>query len=214
MEGSTNGGYAMHVDAWGAETDGEEATRALGRALGAALRGGEVLALHGPLGAGKTVLAQGILEGLGVPGPHPSPTFTLLRAYRGRLPVNHIDLYRLGDRAPQEDLGWAELLEGGDPGATGVGGEAPRGGVAASGEAAGGGAADARAGEHAAVALVEWAEFLGDLLPADRLDVFLERAPQGPSERRRIRLLAGGPGAARLLDAVAAAGGGVARPRS
>ena len=87
---------------WSVETGGPGQTRALGRRLGAAARPGDALLLTGPVGAGKTVLADGFLEGLGVPGPHPSPTFTLMRLYRGRLPVAHLDLYRLVGQEAQE----------------------------------------------------------------------------------------------------------------
>ncbi|MEO1386486.1 MAG: tRNA (adenosine(37)-N6)-threonylcarbamoyltransferase complex ATPase subunit type 1 TsaE [Cyanobacteria bacterium J06634_6] len=71
------------------------ATQALGRALGEQLPAGSVLLLQGNLGSGKTTLVQGIGEGLGV-GDIDSPTFTLINEYtRGRLPLYHIDLYRL-----------------------------------------------------------------------------------------------------------------------
>ncbi|MEL7070546.1 MAG: tRNA (adenosine(37)-N6)-threonylcarbamoyltransferase complex ATPase subunit type 1 TsaE [Cyanobacteria bacterium J06581_3] len=71
------------------------ATQALGRALGEQLPAGSVLLLQGNLGSGKTTLVQGIGEGLGV-GDIDSPTFTLINEYtKGRLPLYHIDLYRL-----------------------------------------------------------------------------------------------------------------------
>jgi tRNA threonylcarbamoyladenosine biosynthesis protein TsaE len=89
-------------------------TLALGRRLGETAPEAGVLTLAGPLGAGKTVLAQGVLAGLGVPAPHPSPTFTIVRRYvrpgPGRGPVWHVDAYRLG--GPEEDLGWDEVLTG------------------------------------------------------------------------------------------------------
>lgn len=90
----------------------EAETRELGRSVGRAARSGDVVALHGPLGAGKTVFAQGVLAGLGCTGPCPSPSFTLIHAYRGRLPAYHVDLYRLGPGAVAEDLGWEEILGG------------------------------------------------------------------------------------------------------
>lgn len=89
-------------------------TAALGRRLGAAAPRGGVAGLWGPLGAGKTVLAQGMLAGMGVPGPHPSPSFVLVRRYPrpGGGWAAHVDAYRLqlaaGDRL--EDLGWDELF--------------------------------------------------------------------------------------------------------
>jgi tRNA threonylcarbamoyladenosine biosynthesis protein TsaE len=81
------------------------ATRALGRALAGLLRAGDLVVLAGPLGAGKTVLAQGIGAGLGVAGPVTSPTFVLARVHRGgRLPLVHVDAYRLGSVEEVDDL--------------------------------------------------------------------------------------------------------------
>jgi tRNA threonylcarbamoyladenosine biosynthesis protein TsaE len=74
---------------------GPEETRCAGEALGRACRGGEVILLEGPLGAGKTVLAQGIAAGLGIVETVTSPTFTLLKEYAGRLPLAHFDFYRV-----------------------------------------------------------------------------------------------------------------------
>lgn len=81
-----------------------------GRALGA----GAVLALQGPLGAGKTEYTKGLAAGLGVSGPVTSPTFALLQEYPGgRLPLFHLDFYRLETAQEVLDLGWDELLERG-----------------------------------------------------------------------------------------------------
>jgi len=79
-------------------------TRALGRRLAASLRGGDVLLLKGDLGAGKTVLAGGLAEGLGVAEQVTSPTFVLARWYEGFMPFVHADVYRLGSSAEIEDL--------------------------------------------------------------------------------------------------------------
>ncbi len=73
-------------------------TRAFGRRLAAVLRPGDLVLLAGPLGAGKTALAQGIGAGLGVVGDVTSPTFVIARVHRGPLPMVHADAYRLGDR--------------------------------------------------------------------------------------------------------------------
>jgi tRNA threonylcarbamoyladenosine biosynthesis protein TsaE len=82
-----------------------EDTQALGRALGELLRPGDLVVLAGPLGAGKTALTQGIGAGLGVPGPVTSPTFVLARVHRGgRVPLVHVDAYRLGSMADVDDL--------------------------------------------------------------------------------------------------------------
>ena len=72
-----------------------EQTLLVGEHLGSACEGGEVIWLTGPLGAGKTVVAQGIGRGLGVTGHVTSPTFTLLKEYHGRITLNHFDFYRL-----------------------------------------------------------------------------------------------------------------------
>lgn len=72
-------------------------TRAFGQTLAAALRPGDLVVLTGPLGAGKTVLAQGIGAGLGVSGAVTSPTFVIARVHRGRVPMVHVDAYRLGN---------------------------------------------------------------------------------------------------------------------
>jgi tRNA threonylcarbamoyladenosine biosynthesis protein TsaE len=82
-----------------------EDTRRLGRALAGVVRAGDLVVLAGPLGAGKTALAQGIGAGLGVRGPVTSPTFVLARVHRGgRLPLVHVDAYRLGSVEEVDDL--------------------------------------------------------------------------------------------------------------
>lgn len=82
-----------------------EDTRRLGRRLAAVLGPGDLVVLAGPLGAGKTVLAQGIGAGLGVTGPVTSPTFVIVRVHRGgRLPLVHVDAYRLGSVREVDDL--------------------------------------------------------------------------------------------------------------
>jgi tRNA threonylcarbamoyladenosine biosynthesis protein TsaE len=89
-----------------------EATERLGAALAAGLQPGDVLVLTGPLGAGKTRLVAGLARGLGAPARVRSPSFTLLNAYRGRLPLHHLDLYRL--EGPEADgLGLEELVDEG-----------------------------------------------------------------------------------------------------
>lgn len=83
-------------------------TRAIGAALGRAARPGLAIALVGPLGAGKTQLAKGVAEGLGVRSVVNSPTFILMNEHAGRLRLFHVDAYRLGD--PEEALA-AGLLD-------------------------------------------------------------------------------------------------------
>ena len=94
------------------KTTAPEETRRLGEALGRVLEPGDLLALVGGLGAGKTCLSQGVLAGLGVRGPVSSPTFTIVNEYQGRLPVYHLDVYRLEDDGQLEDLGFEELFYG------------------------------------------------------------------------------------------------------
>jgi tRNA threonylcarbamoyladenosine biosynthesis protein TsaE len=70
-------------------------TEAVGARIAARLGSGDVVVVSGDLGAGKTTLIRGACRALGVEGPVTSPTFTIGRRYRGRLPVSHLDLYRL-----------------------------------------------------------------------------------------------------------------------
>ncbi len=93
-------------------TGSERGTLALARKLGRSLRGDEVVFLVGELGAGKTVFAKGIAAGLGVKDSRSvcSPSFTLLNIYRGRVPVYHLDLYRLEGQAEIRDLGFEEYI--------------------------------------------------------------------------------------------------------
>lgn len=87
---------------------------ALGRALADCLEAGDVLGFVGDLGAGKTHLIQGILEGLGAADPAASPTFSLVHEHNdGRLPAAHFDFYRMN--APEEaiGMGWEEYLDSG-----------------------------------------------------------------------------------------------------
>jgi tRNA threonylcarbamoyladenosine biosynthesis protein TsaE len=83
-------------------TASAEETRAFGRRLAGALQAGDVVALEGDLGSGKTELVRGIAEGLEVVGSVHSPTFVLHHRYRGRLPIEHFDLYRL------EGMAWVD----------------------------------------------------------------------------------------------------------
>ena len=128
-------------------SDSPGRTRALGRALGALARPGMLLALVGPLGAGKTELAKGVAEGLGVSTVVNSPTFVLMNEHQGRLPLFHIDAYRLAD--PDEARA-AGLFD--DRQAHGV-------------------------------TVVEWADRLTSVLPAERLELTLVPDPDGGNGR-------------------------------
>lgn len=114
------------------------ATSLLGRKMGRRLEAGSIIALIGELGCGKTLLTRGICDGLGVPLRQVnSPTFVLVNEYQGRLPVFHMDLYRLGELAEGFEIGILDYL--------------------------------ARA--ESGVMVVEWAEKLLPILPAEHLKV-------------------------------------------
>jgi len=87
-------------------------TAAAGEALGRTLCAGDVVALYGELGSGKTCLVQGLVRGLGVSRQATSPTFVLVNEYRGRLPVHHVDAYRTGSLTELLDLGLLDLMGG------------------------------------------------------------------------------------------------------
>ena len=87
-------------------------TNAIGAGLAGLLAPGDVVVLTGDLGTGKTVLAQGIAAGLGITEPVVSPTFTLVREYRGRVLLRHLDVYRLDRVQEAIDLGLDELMDG------------------------------------------------------------------------------------------------------
>lgn len=91
-------------------------TRAVATSLAGKLGPGDVVALVGELGAGKTCFVQGLAEATGVTQPVTSPTFALVNEYDGRPPMIHIDLYRIGDPEEAIQLGLEEYFEG--PGIT------------------------------------------------------------------------------------------------
>lgn len=103
-----------------------EDTFALGEKIGREARPGELYTLTGDLGTGKTVFTQGVAAGLGIKEPINSPTFTIVQIYEeGRIPLYHLDIYRIGDISEMEEIGyedyfygdglciieWAELIE-------------------------------------------------------------------------------------------------------
>lgn len=99
------------------DTRSVKGTLALGRKLAGRFRAGDCVALSGQLGAGKTALVRGIAEGMGLEDPRlvSSPTFVLVQEYPCRVPLYHIDLYRMGAPADGEllDLGFREMLDDG-----------------------------------------------------------------------------------------------------
>jgi tRNA threonylcarbamoyladenosine biosynthesis protein TsaE len=140
-----------------------DATRALGSVLGRSAERGDVVCLFGELGAGKTQLAKGIAAGLGVTDTVNSPSFVLMAEYEGRLPLFHIDLYRLADAV----------------------------------DALAGGLVDER--QASGVTVIEWAERLGDRLPASRLDIRIDGTGDAP---RRLELRPTDARHARLAEAL------------
>src|SRR6059058_3660211 len=93
-------------------TSSAQETDATGERLGATLGAGDVVALSGELGAGKTVFVQGLVRALGVTTGATSPTFVIVNEYRGRLPVHHVDAYRTESLAELMDVGLLELMGG------------------------------------------------------------------------------------------------------
>ena len=96
-------------------THAHDQTVALGRALGRQMNHGLVLLLFGDLGSGKTAFAQGLADGLDVPGSFTvtSPTYTLVNEYPGRLPYYHVDLYRLPTPVDPDEIGLLDLFDEG-----------------------------------------------------------------------------------------------------
>ncbi len=123
-----------------------EETFQLGEKIGKYIVPGSILALCGDLGAGKTALSQGIAKGLGITEQVVSPTFTLIQEYEGgRLPLYHMDMYRLETEREFSQLGLEDYFN------------------------------------SSGVIVIEWAERLGELLPADHIAIHIQYL----SERER-----------------------------
>lgn len=91
----------------------EQVTRETARQLALSCRAGDIVLLHGDLGVGKTVFAQGFAEGLGIEGAVSSPTFTIVQVYEsGKLPLYHFDVYRIADPEEMEEIGYEEYFYG------------------------------------------------------------------------------------------------------
>ena len=114
-----------------------EATLSLGKKLGELLQPGMLITLDGDLGAGKTTFTKGIGQGLQIKRVINSPTFTILKQYRGRLQLSHFDAYRL--EGQDNDLGFEEIFDSDD------------------------------------VCVVEWPEFISDILPEKRLEIQINK---------------------------------------
>lgn len=108
-------------------------TVAIAEKLASLLEPGDVITLEGDLGAGKTTFTKGIAAGLGITRTLSSPTFTIIKEYMGRLPLYHMDVYRL--EGSDEDIGFEEYFHGNG------------------------------------VSVVEWAQFIEDYLPDERLNI-------------------------------------------
>lgn len=146
--------------------ESETEMKAFGAKLGALLNGGEIIELIGDVGAGKTTLAKGIANGLGVDEDVQSPSFTISRVYEtaNGLQLAHYDFYRLQDAGIMA----AELHE--------------------------------TMSDPRSVTLIEWAEIVGGVLPADRLSITIA----SPSESsREVTLAAGGEKSQTLLKELA-----------
>ncbi len=126
-----------------------EGTALAGEALAGRVKAGDVLALFGELGAGKTTFVQGLLKGLNIEDHATSPTFVIANKYQGKdFPVFHIDLYRLDSLSQMEDLGLDDIFSEGS------------------------------------LAVIEWAEKLGPLMPEKRTEVRITLRDDGGRDIR------------------------------
>ena len=95
------------------ETFSEKETFELGKKLGTEAKPGQVYALLGDLGVGKTILTKGFAEGIGITEPVSSPTFTIVEVYEeGRMPFYHFDVYRIGDIEEMDEIGYEDCFYG------------------------------------------------------------------------------------------------------
>jgi tRNA threonylcarbamoyladenosine biosynthesis protein TsaE len=106
--------HQKEVDEWTTETASSEETQLLAEQLGLLLQPGDVIALMGELGSGKTLFSQGLARGLEVPETFyiTSPTFAIINEYPGRIAFYHLDLYRVASAAEFSELGLEEILYG------------------------------------------------------------------------------------------------------
>ncbi len=133
------------------ESNSADETFEIAEQLGKQAKSGEIYCLSGELGVGKTVFSQGFAKGLGITEHVNSPTFTILQTYdSGKLPLYHFDVYRLGDLAEMEEIGYDDYFFG------------------------------------EGVCLIEWAELIKEILPADRKNVTIEKSLNKNYEYRKI----------------------------
>ena len=88
----------------------ERETENIGRAMAGSLKAGDVIAMYGGLGAGKTAFVRGLAEGMGIKSRVSSPTFTIVNEYPGEIPLFHFDMYRLSDSDELFEIGWEDYL--------------------------------------------------------------------------------------------------------
>ena len=119
----------------------EQETIAFGEKLGSFLNAGDLITMEGDLGAGKTTMTKGIGKALGVTRVINSPTFNILKGYSGRIPLYHLDVYRL--EGVSQELGFEEYFDGDG------------------------------------VCVVEWAQFIEDELPTERLEITIHHCDNG-----------------------------------
>ena len=138
-----------------------EATQEIAEQLGEILHAGDVITLEGDLGAGKTSFTKGLARGLGITRNVSSPTFTIVKEYNGRLPLYHMDAYRLEDS--EEDIGFDEYFNGNG------------------------------------VSVIEWAQFIEDYLPEERLEIMMEYTGENT---RQLTFKANGARYSELLNEI------------
>ncbi len=100
------------VSAWNYFSGSPEKTYMLGKVMGTLVQPGDLVCLNGELGVGKTVFAKGFAAGLGITERVASPTYTLINEHHGRMPLYHMDVYRLNDADEMYDLGYEEYFYG------------------------------------------------------------------------------------------------------
>lgn len=161
-------------------TTSAEATRGLGRLLGALLQPGDVVCLSGPLGAGKTQFSKGVALGLGIPDEVTSPTYTLVAEYEaGRIPFVHMDLYRLyEDRLDARD-GQAPVFSSAFAGET-------KDDLFMLSDSVLHSIDFFQYLEEHLILFIEWPQGVRRLLP-NRLDIVIEHVPADPSNHENLR---------------------------
>lgn len=142
-------------------TKSAEETEKIAEKLAEYLSHGDVLTLEGDLGAGKTTFTKGLARGLGITRNVNSPTFTIVKEYKGRLPLYHMDVYRL--ELSGEDIGFDEYFYG------------------------------------EGVSVVEWAKFIEDYLPDERLEIVISHME---GDRRKLEFNAYGEHFKKILVAM------------